>query len=135
MTTEEMFLKLSEQIAGQGEKIDTLTSKVDNLENRFDDLDKKVDNLENRFDDLENRFDDLENRFDNLEKDVADMKDDITSIKLGIENYVEPMLRELGEYTTGNSNRITMIEGRTEKLEDDKEINETITEIKQKGLM
>ena len=100
MTTEEMFLKLSEQI-------DTLTGKVDNLENRFD----------------------------NLEKDVANMKDDITSIKLGIENYVEPMLRELGEYTTGNSNRITMIEGRTEKLEDDKEINETITEIKQKGLM
>ena len=93
MTTEEMFQKLSEQLAEQGKQLAEHTKQLNAIQA------------------------------------------DVTAIKVHIENHVEPMLNELTGYATGNSQRITMVEGRTQALEDDKAINEVITEIKQKGMM
>ena len=113
-TTEEMFLKLSEQIAEviriqdqQGKQINSLIDKVDNIEKGQNDLRHKVDNLEK----------------------------DVTAIKIDIENHVEPMLCELSGRVVDSSQRIMMIESKAEAYDDEKEIDKVIAEIKQKGMM
>lgn len=91
--------------------------------------------LSDRLDVVIQRQDEQSKQLKEMRDEITDMKSDITAIKLDIENHVEPMLRDLSGYATSNSSRITLIEGRTETLEDDKEINKVITEIKQKGMM
>ena len=107
MTVEEMFQKLSEQIAEVIRKQDEQGKQISELHNKVDRLENKVDNLEN----------------------------DVKAIKIDIENHVEPMLSELSGRVVDSSQRIMMIESKAEAYEDDKEIDKVIAEIKRKGMM
>lgn len=72
----------------------------------------------------------LFNEFKNMRAEISDIKDDVKSIKLTLENDIEPKISDLYSQYITNSDRVSNIEIQVKKNTDKIAINEVINDIK-----
>ena len=69
------------------ERLGPVEGQIDCMNGRLDSMDERMDRMDKRFDSMDERMDHMDKRFDSLE-------DDVRSLKLSIENQIEPLVRE-----------------------------------------
>lgn len=121
MDTNKMILQLMEIVTDMAESQRRLEIKMDK---RFDAMEKAVDE---RFDAM---HDEMDERFDAVHNEIRNVKLDVLSVKMTIENNIEPAIKMISEGQVENSKRLTEIESDITEIKDNSAIDEVLRDLR-----